>query len=352
MQKKVIALAIAAATSGVAFAQTNVTVYGNVDMGFMNRGGQNGGSPAVNKSTNSLGSYGSESYIGFKGSEDLGNGLKAIFDVAYLIAPDQNQGLGNNGGTGRAARQYLGLTGGFGTVVAGYLDGVRYGIVGKHDPFGNYSVGNFQQMSTHYARAQNAVAYISPNVSGFTFIYAHATNTIGAENAGNQGDDRLNTVAVNYTNGPLVLDADYETTRKVGNGNDNRLYVATLAGSYDFGVAKVGIVLDKIYGEANSTIGSDDRRNLLVGVTVPVSAKASVLASYGRVNDKVNTNADASKWSVGARYSLSKRTQLYTNFTKITNDDNADYTVTPSGNAGALAGLGTRGFDLGIKHSF
>jgi len=81
MQKKLIALAVAALTSGAAFAQTNVTIYGNVDMGVMFRSGNNGAVSANGQSQYSLQSSSSLSYIGFKGVEDLGNGTKALFDL-------------------------------------------------------------------------------------------------------------------------------------------------------------------------------------------------------------------------------------------------------------------------------
>lgn len=359
MQKKIIALAIAAVASGAAFAQSNVTIYGNVDMGYMHRSGHNGAVSSGLKAQNDLQSIGSESYIGFKGVEDLGNGLKALFDVAYRITPD------NNGGLSNAAHQYVGLTGGFGTVVAGYLDGLRYGIYGRYDPFGNYSVGNFQQMTTHYARAANAVAYVSPTFAGFNVIVAHATNTQGKEgmyhgrstanNSGNAGDDRLYSINVNYNNGPFSAALDYETTSNVSVTNDKRLYVATAAGSYDFGVAKVGVILDKIHGDANSLIGVDDRRNYLLGVTVPVMSKASVLGSFGKVVDKTASDKDAQKWSIGARYNLSKRTTLYADYSHISNDGRASYQINPMGNAAVgsdTSALGVTGFDFGIKHSF
>ena len=169
MQKKIIALAVAALASTAAFAQTNVTIYGNVDMGVMFRQGNNG-AVASGQSQYDLQSAASQSYIGFKGVEDLGNGLKALFDLQYRISPDTNTGLAS------AGHQYVGLTGGFGTVVAGYLDGLRYGIYGKYSPFGNYSVATLTSMTTQYDRAANALAYISPSFSGFTGHCAPASN--------------------------------------------------------------------------------------------------------------------------------------------------------------------------------
>lgn len=377
MTKKIIALAIAAAASSTAFAQSNVTIYGNIDMGWVHRSGNNGAVAAGR--SNALQSAGSESYIGFKGAEDLGNGLKAIFDLQYRITPDTNAGLG------QAGRQYLGLSGGFGTLVAGYLDGLRYGIYGKYNPFGNYSVGNFASMTTQYDRASNAVAYISPAFSGFTLILAAATNTQGAEGSlngvhtapgvptrGNNGDDRLFSANLIYANGPLSIDLDYETTTAVGYSN-SRLYVATTGASYDFGPLKISGVYDIIKGDPNSLIGGNidldattpgnqnlgglaagqsyNRRNWFVGAEIPLG-NAKALVSYGQVKDRTLSNADASKWAIGARYALSKRTELYVDYAQIKNDTNAGFTINPMGNSLGLSGTGVKGLAMGMKHSF
>lgn len=378
MRKKIIALAVAAAASSAAFAESNVTIYGSIDMGWMYRSGNNGALPAI-KSQIALQSAGSQSHIGFKGTEDLGNGLKALFDIQYRFAPD----IG--GGPVLGGHQYLGLTGGFGTVVAGYLDGLRYGIYGKYSPFGNYSMGNFTSMTTQYDRATNAMAYISPAFKGFTLILATATNTQGAEgslngvhtaggvaNGGNNGDDRLFSANLIYANGPLSVDLDYETTRAVGYSN-NRLYVLTTGASYDFGAVKVSGLYDIIKGDPNSLIGGNidldaatpgnqnlgnlaagqsyNRRNWFLGAEVPFG-RFKAMAGYGKVKDRTLSNADASKWAIGARYSMSKRTEFYADYGQIKNDNNARFTMNPMGNSLGLSGVGVKGFAIGMKHSF
>ncbi|MGE5469270.1 MAG: porin [Bacteroidota bacterium] len=383
MQKKIIALAIAAVTSGAAFAQSNVTIYGTVDQGWMHRSGNSGGVTGT-KSQNDIQSNSAESNIGFKGVEDLGNGLKAIFDLQYRLTPDANSGVGTtSAGTGQAGHQYVGLTGGFGTAVAGYLDGLRYGIYGKYSPFGNYSVGNFASMTVQYDRAANAVAYISPSFNGFTVILAHATNTQTSEGGlagvhvpavspnGNGGDDRLYSINAIYAKGPLSVDLDYETTKAVG-VSDSRLYVATAGASYDFGMVKISGLYDIVKGDKNSLIGGNidldattpglqnlgglaadqkyNRRNWMIGASVPFG-KASFLAGYGKVKDKTLVDADASKWAIGVRYALSKRTNLYADYARIKNDNNAAFEMNSMGNTNG-GGVGVSGFDLGIKHTF
>src|SRR5574343_1812592 len=103
MQKKIIALAVAALASTAAFAQTNVTIYGIADVGVAGSfgGGQGGQANVISGGL-------SGSRIGFKGVEDLGNGLKALFTLEYSIDMDANTGVG--AGTSAGARQqFVGL---------------------------------------------------------------------------------------------------------------------------------------------------------------------------------------------------------------------------------------------------
>jgi predicted porin len=238
-------------------------------------------------------------------------------------------------------------------------------------------------MTTQYDRAANAVAYISPAMNGFTLVLATATNTQGDEGSinswhtpavsagGNRGDDRLFSANLQYANGPLSADVDYETTRAVGYDN-NRLYVFTTGASYDFGPVKIGGVYDIIHGDPNSLIGGNidldstkaglqnlgglaagqsyDRRNWFIGASVPLG-RTTLLGSYGKVKDNTLSNADASKWAIGVRYTLSKRTELYADYAHIKNDSNAAFQINPNGNS-AGSSNGVNGIAMGMKHSF
>ena len=85
MQKKLIVLAVAAVTSGAAFAQSNISIYGTVDMGYLYRGGNNG-AIKNNQSSHALQSNSAQSSIGFKGVEDLGNGFWCVIEVEFSAA--------------------------------------------------------------------------------------------------------------------------------------------------------------------------------------------------------------------------------------------------------------------------
>ena len=354
MQKKLIALAIAGLASSAAFAADNVTIYGRMDYGYLNQSGNSGAVQNVNSKNSMASGIQAGSRIGFRGTEDLGNGLKVIFESEFGTGIDQTA-AGTTAATWLNRHSYVGLTGNFGTVVGGRLDGVRYGIFNKYDAFAGGTVGNFTQMTGQVDRADNAIAYISPNFSGLTATLAYATNIAGPEAAGNKGDLRLNTFMVNYANGPLDLTADYETVKSVNpvaGAADLDIKVTTLGGSYDFGVVKLSALWDKHTAD-NRAAGAavTDYRDWFVSAKAPIGgSKFAVKATYGRVNNKLVSSADANKFGLGLDYSLSKRTVVYADYGRIHNDANAAFQVSPAANANGNNGV--NGFDLGIAHSF
>ena len=368
MQKKIIALAIAGLASTAAFAQSNVTIYGRADVGGMYRNGSSG--DAINPA-DTTGKYEmasgiqSASRIGFKGSEDLGNGLKAIFEIEYGTSLDQNTG-GNKAATWTNRHSYVGLTGNFGTVVGGHLDGVRYGVFNAFDPFAGGTVGNFTQMTQQVDRASNAVAYISPKFAGFGLVAAYATAIDSAESRGNgvapsnngTGDRTLNTLMGTYDNGPISARLDYE---QVYNTNlPGKTWVATGAFSYDFGVVKLSALVDQIKSDENATATKAvNQVSWFIGAKAPVG-KFTLKAVGGQLLNNVQGQSedhDAWKVGLGADYNLSKRTNLYVNYGYIHNDKQASLQLSPAANmngtaALAGAGYGTSGVDFGIAHNF
>ncbi|MBV2204918.1 MAG: porin [Pseudomonas sp.] len=367
MQKKLIALAIAGLVSAPAFAQSNVTIYGLVDMGVAYR--SDNVAAGVGSKTSIDSGIANGNRLGFRGTEDLGNGLKAGFVLEQGFYVDQGTGRGD----GMVSRQsYLSLGGGFGTVLAGRVYTFQDQLRGTFDPFGNGTVGQIGNVYAAEVRLNNTVAYVSPNFSGFTVKAAYSTemgdNQSGASGAfmgsgsgttnealENYGDTTVFAISPMYQNGPLTLALNYHQAeaQDVAPVDKYELTNWDIGASYDFGVAK----LAAMYGnrEADDNVGTYmDRDQWMVGVTVPVGAAGAVLASWTQAEDDKLGGAEARQWALGYTHALSKRTGLYAVYADIKND---------AGNAGAKlnAAVGDasnggegyqEGFQVGLRHSF
>lgn len=220
MQKKIIALAIAGLASTAAFAQTNVTVYGTVDLGqaFVR---STGGSTA-NSEQPIVGRLDSNSsLLGFRGTEDLGNGLKALFQ--YETGFDASTAGALAGGRDT----YIGLTGGFGTFVAGNLTHPLRAFGAKVELMpGATGVGTTMSVTGTLLgiqtgadnRAANALAYVSPNFGGFTgtVAYVNGETRVGPVASGtNQGgtNSRQYQIAAQYEGGPVWVGVGYHLAK-------------------------------------------------------------------------------------------------------------------------------------------
>jgi len=387
MQKKLIAVAIAAISAAPAFAQSNVTIYGRVDYGFMSRSGSSGGVDIRGTKNEMASGIQAGSRIGFKGSEDLGNGLKAIFQAESGLQNDANNGGSSAGIWSGALRNiYVGVTGNLGTVVGGRLDGVRYGVYNKYDAFAGGGMGNFTQMTLQVDRADNAIAYVSPNWSGFSLVLAHSRDTAGQEfqqvqtlnntvavgASSNTGDGLLYTIKGGYDNGPISIDVGYETIKYdssnaalAGNIIDDQV-VYYVGASYDFGKIKVRGLLDHHHADGSNNFSVApgvkqlaDYDAWFLSATMPVG-NFLLKATYGQIDENRNLaeraagivqGGDATKWGIGANYNLSKRTNVYVDYAQISNDRTANYTINPAANAQQV-GYGTKGFNMGLAHNF
>jgi len=147
MQKKLIALAVASLASGAAFAQTNVTMYGIADAGYVYSSGDPGrlvpqlpvsatnpNIPVTNSFSGVVSGLLSGSRLGFRGEEALGNGLKAIFTLEYSLNIDDNSGVGNTTSGLQARQQFVGLSGGFGAITLGRQYAPGYQATANNDP--------------------------------------------------------------------------------------------------------------------------------------------------------------------------------------------------------------------------
>lgn len=354
MKKKIIASGVTALISCASMAQSNVQVYGVVDIGYVHF------SADRVKSLNTIDNgMNAPSRIGFKGTEDLGNGLKALFTLEYNIAPDQNSGVGDPASrtrfTGTQARQqYVGLSGNFGTVVAGRLQTTGFDFACSYNPVagGAFNVTDRMKAATVLScgtggRRDNAVAYISPSFGGVSFAYNHARVTESAATQPTEKDAYANLLSITYANGPLKLGTVYSKVdaRHTVAADDTREY--GLGGSYDFGLLKAFAMYQN---QKQEGLSSDSKWAL--GVAVPVSAKGTVKAAYGqnRIDSGVANNADAKAYSLVYNHDLSKRTQLYAGWTRVSNERNATTALA----ADFVVGNSADGnlFATGVSHKF
>lgn len=384
MHKTVIALAIAGLAAAPAFADSNVTLYGSVDYGFLMRSGDSGlrvpgsvacihGSACLSKQEFASG-VSVPNRLGFKGSEDLGNGTKVIFELeAGFLADTGENSIPGAGGNNNATdtngplfrrHAWVGLTGGWGTAVGGRVDGARYGVAGRYDPFEQGGVANMASLQGHATRADNAIAYITPNMEGFYAVLAYTSSLVGQEAGGNTGDVRLWVIQPNYVQGPISVTLNYEHANVHNSPVDAKVNIYVAGASYDFGVAKLTgywehVKTDTSNGTPTSGMRSD-QTSWMIGGVVPVTESAKVRLSYVDYTDHTAAADSCRKWGVGGLYFLSKRTNLYGDFASLTQRDKGHCTIYPTPTGGSVdagadsnqTGVGTRGLDAGIVHRF
>jgi predicted porin len=393
MHKTVIALAIAGLAAAPAFADSNVTIYGSVDYGFGARSGNSGLKTECNSAAPGPGCSKQEfasgvsvpNRLGFKGSEDLGNGTKAIFELeaGFLADTGTNsipgptsgsaatpvsnatlQAAGQTGGGMFRRHSWVGLTGDWGTVLGGRVDGARYGVATKYDPFQSGGVANMGSLQVHATRADNAIAYVTPNVEGLYAVLAYTSSLVGQERAYNTGDTRLWVVQPKYVMGPVSVTLNYEHATAHNSGNNTKINIYVVGAWYDFGVAKLTGYWEHVKTDTDAgtpTSGAlSDQTSWMVGGIVPITENDNFRASYIDYTDKTAAQDSCRKWGIGGTHFLSKRTNFYADYASISQRDKGACTIqyTPTGasvDAGAGsngAGVGTRGFDAGIVHRF
>lgn len=362
MQKKLIALAIAGLASGAAFAQSNVTVYGVMDATYDYAGASKSSAAASIKNDGRVSA--NSSYLGFKGVEDLGNGLKAAFQIEGGLSNDSGAGW-----TGTSRDTYVGLTGGFGTVVAGTLTGAARGLGAKVDVnsgatgvgyqgalYGRTSLGTTATSVVTGVddRTTNAIAYISPNFSGFSGLLAWGAGSEQKDTFART--DNVYSLGLNYDNGPIYV--GYAYTEVDGKTAANAATTAKsnrLGGYYKFGtMGQVGLLWDQT--DADTHTANNKRSAYMLNGKFNVTSAGSLIAGFGKAG-KVDgvANTAATHYFVGYEHALSKRTILKAIYAAVKNDSAAGYNFynAATGTIGGLVvGQDPHALQLGIRHSF
>jgi predicted porin len=358
MRKQLMAAAAAATLSQLACAQTNVTVYGLVDAGLSHESGARAG--AVTKVGSGIAGG---SRWGFKGSEDLGGGTRALFVIEGGMQVDT--GAMGQGGLLFGRQSFVGIgNDAAGTLTVGRQYAPHYLVTVFADPFSSGTSADSKNLINPVSdggRMSNSVKYATPQWRGLSAELAYsAGETAGASSAG-----RAAGLAIAYDAGPLALRVAYHNTNNdtatTRNGSASNSFVAA---TYAFSRAKLhlGYGVNKgrfssylrnaanPYGYAVAPTAAsltDDSSDALLGVAVPLGAH-TLLGSWIHKDDKTAPNRDANQYALGYRYTMSRRTNLYAVYARMVNRNGAPYTL---GNA-SDGGSGNRAVNLGMQHAF
>lgn len=346
MHKKFIALAVAGLVSAPVLAQSNVTIYGVADAYF------GYGKYAGNKlsAINSGGLSGSR--LGFRGKEDLGNGLNAVFTLEYALGIDGNSGVG----TGGARQQFVGLEGGFGFVGLGRQYAPGY-FVFKYDAVaGSGALSPHAQLAgaagaminaSSASRINNSINYKSPKMNGFS------VNAIYGFNEANQLDNRRKNdvfgLGLEYGNGPVALGLTWQQ-KDGGSDPDQKEWM--LGATYDFGAAK----LLASYQQVKDVIGSAGETDKLfqIGTIVPVGA-GNIHLAWGKLDADAGSDYDIKSWVLAYTHALSKRTTVYTGWLRVDNGSNTARSSLANNKDefdATVFGKNSDAFVLGLRHTF
>ena len=346
--KKLIAAAVAAAVIAPASVMAaGPTLYGKLHMSIDNK--DNNGSSSAGTKYDEWSLNSNSSRIGVKGSEDLGNGMKVGYLIEWSVDMD-----GDGSSLGERNRAVT-LSGDWGTALVGKWDTPFKTVGRKLDLFGD-QIGDTRNLSQGLmdARAPNVVAYVTPNMNGFSATVAYVFDArIGSADDSDYDAWSFNAI---YNNGPVFVALGYVDFDDTFGGATDGQTSWRLGGSYSFGDFKIlGSYTDM------SDIGTTDKDSEIW--TVGASYKMGnnkIKFQYSDLDDYSASGAadnGADMWSIGLDHSMSKRTTVYAAYASTDNDKGASNTSWGGGHDGEARGLGVAGkdadaFSVGIIHKF
>jgi predicted porin len=340
MQAKRLAAALVALTPLFAAAQTNVTLYGILDAAISSQdtGGLGGRTTVVNSGNQS------SSRFGFRGTEDLGNGLKAIFNLEAGTAIDT--GAGDSALFGR--RAVVGLEGGFGTLTLGREYSPIASVAGATDAFGQGFYGsNLSAFTTNRLtrRLANSVNYKSSSWNGLKVLAAYAAGEVTTANTPS-GD--LKGVGVEYTLGSLYLGAAYHEINRVAADKDKE---SAIGAAYKFDQLG-GFEVKANWMEADREGTAAKYKQVNLGGSMPFGPHRV----YANFQQQKQGAAKGNAWALAYTYSLSKRTNLYASYASLDNNGSSVFGLSSSSvsiaPAATALGADPDVFSLGLRHTF
>src|SRR5450830_1171947 len=352
---------LGAACSHQAMAQSQVTIYGIIDTGVVYTTNANAAGNSALKMPSLTASF--PSRLGFKGTEDLGGGLQAMFVLESGFAVD-------TGGMGQGNRlfgrqSFIGLKNNYGSIMLGRQVNMTYLVTAKSDVMGPniFSISSIDSYIPN-ARSDNAIGYLgtfSGVTVGATYSFGRdassaggpsATNCSG-EVAGNSRACRQVTAMLAYDSQSFGVSSSYDImygNTGASNGltsSDNTDQHVTLNGYAMLGSNKIGMgVMDRKTRAAAVNTNSD---LYYLGFSYPISTALVLDAQVAKLS--IKGSANKSTLSVARlTYNLSKRTALYTSLGYMKNAGTAAIPLDVGGTVGT--GMNQFGVMTGVRHTF
>lgn len=363
MNKKLIALAVAGATfAPAALAQTAnpVTLYGTLRVAYESVQASGGTVPIGSRSRVND----NTSLFGIRGTEDLGGGVKAFFQLETAFKPDQND-------TTFAARNSgVGLQGNFGSILLGRWDTPFKLAAGAVDVFGDVwiagYVGVMNDRGNFDRREQNVVQYWSPNFNGFAARVSYSANEGKTQPTSATQTGQVNPSVVSwnatYNKGPFYLAYSWERHKDqfkpiaagVGNVANAKEKGQMLAASFTFGPIKVGGLTQKYEKNSGAANVVKDQKSNMANITF-TSGKNVFTYQHARSKDgdltSVAISPDCKSNAVGYFYNMSKRTAFIAHYIVVKNNQSSrcNFGANP---LTINADNDPKGLGVGFRHTF
>jgi predicted porin len=388
MKKLVIAAAVLGAFAGTAQAQSSVTLFGVVDTNITHINSSDVPVASLDYPAGSKGTTSSSrtffdnsginsSRLGFRGTEDLGGGLKAGFWLEAGFNSNNGSGSGTSDGNGAGYAGEAGTGGGltfnrrstvsligqnWGEVRVGRDYSPTFWNAANVDPFGYNGIGEIASllfegpsvMGPASVRISNSVSYLTPATLGGFFVQAsyaiggNPTNYLGTSADNNDGD--YAGINVGYQNGPLYAGVATSYTSFALSADNGGYHTTNLGVSYDLGVVKPDFFwqtssVNTLDGRATTDVYS-------IGAVVPVG-QGEIRLNYNHASGKDEFSGNhANVYGIGYVYNLSKRTALYGIIAHVSNSGMVyDYSLNAYGPAPGPGGT-QGGITLGLRTSF
>lgn len=388
MKKNIIAIAVAAAMIAPAAAMADTTLYGKFHVSYDFLSGDN--------ATNTSGGFSSNSSrIGVKGKEKINDNLSIIYQYETSFDAGMNNKNTSNGGFAGQRNTFIGVTGNWGTVIAGRHDtplkmmGRDYDLFNETigdsrnilsgptvytgaTPFvagttvltaANVPGGNVASDTNWDLRTPQTIAYVTPDLMGFKAVLAYVNNWNPTNTYTAYGDqNKAYSVSASYSIAGFGLDAAYEQHKKDANpstlNSDQSAY--RIGANYSIAGFKVLGLYQDI---KNVAYTSESQKAYGIGAAYTFMGANTIKAQYYKADDISNTsNTGGDLWAVGYDYKLSKQTNVYAMYAQTSNSSNAMYTIMNGGHDNKYPGQQTgyaltpggksSAVSVGIEHKF